>query len=69
MPGTVTTRTGPNDPTHNDQKMAGFSIDAHRRYRKGWEKNRGAADMMPISISSADHGFRSTITHSIDHMQ
>lgn len=51
IPGTVTTSTGPTDPIAIDQKIAGFSIDAHRRYRKGCEKNRGAADILSLSIS------------------
>lgn len=73
MPGTVSTNIGPRDPTHIDQKMAGFSIDAHRRYRNGWEKNRGTADMMPILPLVGPHSlvFRGSIfvTHPIDRMR
>jgi hypothetical protein len=31
--------------------MAGFSMAAHRRYRKGCEKNRGEADIVSRQIS------------------
>lgn len=31
-------------PTIKEKKIAGFSLAAHRMYRKGWEKNRGIVD-------------------------
>ena len=35
-----------------EKKMAGFSMAAHRMYRKGWEKNRGAmVDILSVTIS------------------
>jgi hypothetical protein len=43
--------TGPMDPMTMDQKIAGFSIDAHRRYRKGCAKNRGVADILSSIVS------------------
>lgn len=48
--GTTTNDTGPIVPITSDQKIAGFSIDAHRRYRKGWEKNRGTPDIVSGSV-------------------
>ena len=51
IPGTVTTITGPIDPMTIDQKIAGFSIDAHRMYRKGCEKNRGIVDIISAPVS------------------
>ena len=39
------------DPMTIDQKIAGFSIDAHRMYRKGCEKNRGIVDIVSAPVS------------------
>jgi len=44
--GTTRNIAGPIEPRINDQKMAGFSIAAQRRYRTGWEKNRGLSDIV-----------------------
>ena len=49
--GTTNIVTGPKLPMTMEQKMAGFSIAAHRRYRKGCEKNRGQADIVSGRIS------------------
>jgi hypothetical protein len=68
MPGTVKIITGPSDPTNIDQKIAGFSMDAHRRYRKGCEKNRGAADIVSRFISIVGRS-RDLRTYSIDHLR
>jgi hypothetical protein len=47
----VSTIIGPTEPMHIDQKIAGFSMDAQCRYRKGCLKNRGAADIVTVTIS------------------
>jgi hypothetical protein len=46
--GITTSDTGPSEPTTTDQKIAGFSCDAQRRYRIGEDqKVRGTpADIL-----------------------
>lgn len=39
-------------PTTMEKKIAGFSMAAHRRYRKGWEKNLGIVDDILSAIIS-----------------
>ena len=49
--GITTSATGPNAPIIHDQKMAGFSCDAQRRYRIGEPQNVfGTAAAMVIGI-------------------
>jgi hypothetical protein len=49
--GAAKRTTGPALPMTIEKKMAGFSMAAHRRYRTGWEKNRGAADILSADVS------------------
>lgn len=49
--GIATSATGPNAPMIQDQKIAGFSCDAHRRYRIGEPQNVfGTAAAMVVRV-------------------
>jgi hypothetical protein len=51
MGGITTSATGPNAPMTHDQKIAGFSCDAQRRYRMGEPQNVfGTAAAMVVVI-------------------
>ena len=50
---------GPIPAMMKDQNMAGFSFDAHRRYRNGCEKKRGP-DIPDIAHTGVDLGGQST---------